>query len=244
MKIRIFETIHEASAGGADIMAREIKGRDRVVLGLPTGSTPVPLYEELIRRHRDGELDFAGVRTYNLDEYVGLDGAHAQSYRYFMDDHLFNHINIDPNNAHLPSGMSADHDAEARRYDAMIEADGGIDMQLLGIGGNGHIGFNEPDSVFHRHARVVDLTDSTIDANKRFFERREDVPRQAVTLGVGAIMAAKKVVLLAFGEGKADAVRAMVEGDVDPRCPASILQLHGDVTLLLDRAAASRLSDV
>ena len=244
MKIRVFETMHAAAVAGADIVAEEIRSRGSAVLGLPTGSTPVPLYGELIRRHRDGALDFSGVRSYNLDEYVGLDAAHPQSFRYFMDQNLFNHINIAAENAHVPSGISADPEAEMRRYDEMIVEAGGIDLQLLGIGNNGHVGFNEPDSVFHRRARVVDLTDSTIDANKRFFARREDVPRQAVTLGVGAIMGAKKVVLLAFGASKADAVRAMVEGEVDPRCPASILQLHGDVTLLLDREAASKLSHV
>ena len=242
MKIQIFETMQEASIVGAGIIAEAMKGADRFVLGLATGSTPVPTYRELARRNREGELDFSNVYSYNLDEYAGLDGAHPQSFRYFMDDNLFNHINIPRAHTHVPSGTGADLDADAREYDAMIAAAGGIDLQVLGIGNNGHIGFNEPDAVFHRGTHVVELTESTIEANKRFFERREDVPRKAITLGVGGIMGAKKVVLLAFGEAKADAVRAMVEGEIDPRCPASILQLHADVTVLLDEAAASKLS--
>ena len=241
MEIKVFETMQDASVAGAEIIASAMKGAEHFVLGLATGSTPVPLYRDLARRNRAGELDFSGVHSYNLDEYVGLDGSHPQSFRYFMDDNLFHHINIDPANTHVPSGTGGDHEADARAYDEMIEAEGGIDLQVLGIGNNGHIGFNEPDSVFHAGTHVVDLTDSTIDANKRFFERREDVPRHAITLGMGGIMRAKKVILLAFGAVKADAVRALVKGEVDPRCPASILQLHRDVTLLLDRAAASKL---
>lgn len=241
MMIRVFETLQEASVAGAEIIAEAMKGANRFVLGLATGSTPVAMYQELARRNAAGELDFANVCTYNLDEYVGLDGAHVQSFRHFMDVNLFDHINIDKRNTHVPSGIGADHDAEARLYDEMIEAAGGIDVQVLGVGNNGHIGFNEPDRVFHSAARVVDLSDSTIDANMRFFARREDVPRQAITLGMGGIMRAKKIILLAFGALKADAVRAMVRGEVDPQCPASILQLHPDVTLLLDRDAASKL---
>ena len=241
MKIRVFETMQEASIAGAEIIAEALKDADKMVLGLATGSTPVAMYRELARRCAAGELDFSNVHTYNLDEYVGLDGTHNQSFRYFMNENLFNHINIDQKNTHVPCGTGTDHAADARRYDEMIEAAGGIDVQVLGIGNNGHIGFNEPDSVFYRDTHVVDLTDSTIDANKRFFERREDVPRQAITLGMGGIMRAKKIILLAFGEGKANAVREMVKATIDPACPASILQLHGDVTLLLDRAAASGL---
>ncbi len=241
MEIRVFETMQEASVAGAEIIAAAMQGRAHFVLGLATGSTPVPLYRELARRNAAGELDFSGTHSYNLDEYVGLDGSHSQSFRYFMDDNLFHHINIDPANTHVPSGTGADHAADARAYDAAIEAEGGIDLQVLGVGNNGHIGFNEPDSVFHAPTHIVDLTDSTIDANSRFFERREDVPRQAITLGMGGIMRARKVLLFAFGAVKADAVRAMVRGEVDPRCPASILQLHGDTTVLLDKAAASKL---
>ena len=241
MEIRIFDTVQEASVAGAEIIEKVIKSKSKTVLGLATGSTPVPMYKELIRRNAAGELDFANVYTYNLDEYIGLDGTHDQSYRYFMNVNLFDHINIKKENTHVPCGTGADHAADAKAYDEAIVAEGGIDVQVLGIGNNGHIGFNEPGDVFYMGTHVVDLTDSTIDANKRFFAHREDVPKQAITLGMGGIMRAKKVVLLAFGENKADAVRAMVHGEIDPKCQASILKVHGDVVVLLDKAAASKL---
>lgn len=241
MEIRIFDTVQEASVAGAEIIEKVIKSQSKTVLGLATGSTPVPMYKDLIRRNAAGELDFANVYTYNLDEYIGLDGTHDQSYRYFMNDNLFDHINIKKENTHVPCGTGADHAADAKAYDEAIVAEGGIDVQVLGIGNNGHIGFNEPSSVFYKGTHVVDLTDSTIDANKRFFANREDVPKQAITLGTSGIMHAKKVIMLAFGKGKAEAVRAMVKGEIDPKCPASILQLHDDVTVLLDKEAASLL---
>jgi len=241
MEIRIFENAQQAAVAGAEMIAEVMKKQDKTVLGLATGSTPVPMYQELARRNREGELDFANVYTYNLDEYIGLDGTHDQSYRYFMNVNLFDHININKDNTHVPCGIGADHAADAAHYDEMIEAEGGIDVQVLGIGNNGHIGFNEPDSVFYRGTHVVDLTDSTIDANKRFFATRDEVPKQAITLGMGGIMNAKKVIMLAFGKGKAEAVRAMLKGNIDPQCQASILQLHKDVTVLIDAEAASLL---
>lgn len=241
MEIRIFDHAQDAAVAAADIIADVMKSRKKTVLGLATGSTPVPMYQELARRCDAKELDFSNVYTYNLDEYIGLDGTHDQSYRYFMDKNLFDHINIDKAHTHVPCGTGADHSADAKHYDEMIEAEGGIDVQVLGIGNNGHIGFNEPSGVFYKGTHVVDLTDSTIDANKRFFEHREDVPKQAITLGMGGIMSARKVIMLAFGKGKADAVRAMVNGEIDPKCPASILQLHRNVTVLLDREAAAEL---
>lgn len=241
MKIRIFETAQEASVAGAEIIAEVMKSQDKTVLGLATGSTPVPMYKELIRRNTEKELDFTNVYSYNLDEYIGLDGTHDQSYRYFMNDNLFNHININKEHTHVPCGIGADHAADAKAYDAAIEAEGGIDVQVLGIGNNGHIGFNEPADVFYKGTHVVDLTESTIDANKRFFANRDEVPKQAITLGMGGIMNAKKVIMLAFGKGKAEAVRAMINGEIDPKCPASILQLHKDVTVLIDKEAASLL---
>ena len=241
MEIRIFETAQEASVAGAKEIASVIKAQPATILGLATGSTPVKMYQEWIRMNQAGEVDFSKVSSYNLDEYIGLDGTHDQSYRYFMNHNLFDHVNIDKANTHVPCGNGADHDADAHNYDAMIEAAGGIDVQVLGIGNNGHIGFNEPSDVFFMGTHVVNLTDSTIDANKRFFASREDVPKQAITLGMGGIMRAKKVVMLAFGENKADAVRAMVKGEIDPKCPASILKVHSDVLVLLDKAAASKL---
>jgi glucosamine-6-phosphate deaminase len=199
------------------------------------------MYKEMARRCDAGEMDFSAARSFNLDEYIGLPETHDQSYRYFMNDNLFNHINIDKANTQVPCGIGADHAADAAHYDEMIEAAGGIDIQVLGIGNNGHIGFNEPSGVFYKGTHVVDLTDSTIDANQRFFATRDDVPKQAITLGVGGIMNAKKVILLAFGKGKAEAVRATVNGEIDPQCQASILQLHKDTVLLLDKDAASLL---
>ncbi len=241
MKICVFKSAQEAAVAGANIIAEVIKAQDKTVLGLATGSTPVPMYKELIAKNASGELDFANVYSYNLDEYIGLDGTHDQSYRYFMNDNLFDHININKANTHVPCGTGADHAADAKAYDEAIEAEGGIDVQVLGIGNNGHIGFNEPGAVFYKGTHVVDLTDSTIDANKRFFATRDEVPKQAITLGVGGIMNAKKVILLAFGKGKAEAVKALVNGEIDPMCQASILQLHKDTTLLLDEDAASLL---
>ena len=241
MKICIFENAQEACVAGAQIIADVMKSQEKTVLGLATGSTPVPMYKDLIRRNAEGELDFTNVYSYNLDEYIGLDGTHDQSYRYFMNDNLFDHININKDNTHVPCGIGADHAADAKAYDEAIEAEGGIDVQVLGIGNNGHIGFNEPCGVFYKGTHVVDLTDSTIDANKRFFATRDEVPKQAITLGVGGIMNAKKVILLAFGKGKAEAVKALVKGDIDPQCQASILQLHKDTVLLLDEDAASLL---
>lgn len=241
MKICIYEQAQQASAAGAEIIAKVMKAQKKTILGLATGSTPVLMYKELIRMNKSGELDFSGVHTYNLDEYVGLPDTHEQSYRYFMNENLFDHVNIDKANTHVPCGTGADHGADAKHYDEMVEAAGGIDVQVLGIGNNGHIGFNEPAGVFIKGTHVVDLTESTIDANKRFFERREDVPKQAISMGVGNIMNAKKVILLAFGKGKAEAVRAMINGEIDPKVQASILQLHGDVTVLLDKEAASLL---
>lgn len=241
MEIRIFKTAQEASVAGADVIAGVLAAKKDMIMGLATGSTPVPMYREMARRCDAGEMDFSAARSFNLDEYIGLPETHDQSYRYFMNDNLFNHINIDKANTHVPCGIGADHAADAAHYDEMIEAAGGIDIQVLGIGNNGHIGFNEPSNVFIRGTHVVDLTESTIDANKRFFEKREDVPKQAITLGMGGIMGAKKVIMLAFGKGKAEAVRAMVYGEIDPKMPASILQLHKDVTLLIDEEAASLL---
>lgn len=241
MEIRIFKTAQEAAVAGADIIAGVLAAKKNMIMGLATGSTPVPMYREMARRCDAGEMDFSAAGSFNLDEYIGLPETHDQSYRYFMNDNLFNHINIDKANTHVPCGTGADHAADAAHYDEMIQQAGGIDIQVLGIGNNGHIGFNEPAEVFVRGTHVVDLTESTIDANQRFFAKRDDVPRQAITLGMGGIMGAKKVIMLAFGKGKAEAVRAMIKGEIDPKMPASILQLHKDVTLLIDEEAASLL---
>ncbi len=216
----------------ADILAAQVILKPDCVLGLATGSTPVGAYDGLIAKCKAGELDFSKVTTVNLDEYRGLPETNDQSYRYFMNDHLFNHVNIDKKNTFVPSGTAADAAAECAAYDARIAALGGIDMQLLGIGDNGHIGFNEPDDAFTGPTHVVDLTESTIQANSRFFEDASQVPTQACTMGMYSIMQAKRILLVA-GANKKDIIEKAVYGPITPQVPASILQLHPDVTIIL-----------
>lgn len=239
MIVHVFDKPKVASVAAAQLFAAQILEKPDTILGLATGSTPIGIYQQLIAWHKEGLLDFSRCVSFNLDEYVGLPASHPCSYRYFMQEQLFDHINM--LKTHVPDGMAKNMKAEARRYDKAIAAAGGIDMQLLGIGHNGHIGFNEPSDVFSYGTQVVDLTPSTIEANTRFFEKAEDVPRRAISLGVGGIMAAKAVVMVAFGKDKAKAVKAMVQGEVDPRVQASILRLHPRCTVLLDEAAASLL---
>lgn len=239
MEIRIFDHAQDAAVAAADIIADVMKSQKKTVLGLATGSTPVPMYQELARRCDAKELDFSNVYTYNLDEYIGLDGTHDQSYRYFMDKNLFDHINIDKAHTHVPCGTGADHAADAKHYDEMIEAEGGIDVQVLGIGNNGHIGFNEPDDHFSKGTHCVDLTESTIQANSRLFDSIDDVPRQAYTMGTQTIMYARMILVVANGEAKAQAVHDMCYGPVTPECPASILQLHTNCVVVADEAALS-----
>ena len=229
------------SRRAANLIAAEVIRWPNCVLGLATGSTPIGTYENLIVRNRAGDLSFREVRTVNLDEYKGLAPTHDQSYRYFMQTNLFDHIDILPENTNVPDGLAADADAECARYDALVASLGYADLQLLGLGRNGHIGFNEPDDHFTKETHVVDLTDSTIDANARFFATRDDVPRQALTMGVGCIMAARRVLLIASGADKADALYNAVCGPISPDCPASILQLHGDVVVVGDEAALHRI---
>ena len=223
----------------ADIFAAEIHRNPACVLGLATGSTPVGLYQALIRRYQEGALDFSKVQTFNLDEYCGLAGDHPQSYRYFMQKNLFDHVNIPPEHTHIPSGIAVDPEQECRRYDALIESCGGIDIQLLGIGHNGHIGFNEPDDHFPVGSHLTRLAESTIQANSRFFASESEVPTHAITMGAGSILKAKKILLMASGEGKAEILCRSMTGPVTPFVPASVLQLHRDVVILADEAAAS-----
>jgi glucosamine-6-phosphate deaminase len=211
-------------------------------LGLASGSTPIGTYQDLSLWNRRGDFSFREVRTVNLDEYQGLPADHDQSYRCFMRTNFFDHIDIYPENTYMPDGMAADPATECARYDALIRALGWADLQLLGLGRIGHIGFNEPSDCFVKETHVVDLTQSTIDANARFFASRDDVPRQALTMGIGCIMAARRVLLIASGEDKADAVYNAFCGPITPQCPASILQLHNDVVLVGDKAALSRLT--
>jgi glucosamine-6-phosphate deaminase len=222
----------ELSRKAAAIICAQVVLKPNCVLGLATGSSPLGTYAKMAEKYRAGEVDFSKVSSINLDEYIGLDGSHDQSYRYFMNNNLFYNINIDINNTHVPNGRADDMDAECTAYDELIAQSGGIDLQLLGIGLDGHIGFNEPDSHFEKATHRVVLDPSTIDANARFFASRDDVPREAVTMGMGGIMGAKKVLLIANGKNKKDIVEKAFFGPITPEVPASILQLHPDLTVI------------
>ncbi|MDR3730064.1 MAG: glucosamine-6-phosphate deaminase [Oscillospiraceae bacterium] len=241
--MRIYqEADYEAmSLRAARIMAAEVVRKPECVLGLATGSTPVGAYRQLSQWNQEGQLSFREVRTVNLDEYKGLEPTHDQSYRYFMQVNFFDHLDILRENTHVPNGMAADADAECKRYDELIRSLGYADLQLLGIGHNGHIGFNEPGSAFVAPTHVVDLTERTIEANSRFFASADDVPRQAMTMGIGCIMAARRILMVVSGEDKAQAIYDAFCGPIDPKCPASILQLHPDVVLVGDKAALHKL---
>lgn len=232
MRIIKTKTYEEMSAIAAGIIGGQVLLKPNCVLGLATGSSPIGTYKDLVKSYEDGVLDFSEVRTVNLDEYCGLDGTNPNSYRYFMNDNLFDHVNIDKANTHVPNGHADDLEEEAVRYESFIQSLGGIDLQLLGIGHNGHIGFNEPTDNFPATVHTVRLTESTINANSRLFERREDVPTQAITMGIGTIMKAKKILLIA-GPDKAEIVEKACFGKVTPEVPASVLQLHPDVTVIL-----------
>lgn len=222
----------QMSRTAANIIAAQIIMKPDSVLGLATGSSPIGTYKRLIEMNKSGDLDFSGITTVNLDEYCGLSVSHDQSYRYFMNTNLFDHINIKKENTHVPDGVAADYDEECRRYDKLIEELGGIDLQLLGIGHNGHIGFNEPDEVFEKYTHVMDLKQSTIDANSRFFAKKEDVPMQAITMGIKTIMSAKKILLIASGADKKEILERALYGPITPNVPASVLQLHPDLTVV------------
>jgi len=241
MEVVICADYEEMSKAAAAVVAGVVKAKPEAVLGLATGSTPLGLYKELIRMHEQEGLDFSNVTTFNLDEYVGLPPEHDQSYRYFMHENLFKHVNIRPDNTHVPSGTAKDYAAYCREYEEQIEAAGGIDVQVLGIGSDGHIAFNEPGSSLASRTRIKTLAEQTINDNARFFEKKEDVPIYAVTMGVGTILESGKLVLLASGEGKAAAVAAAVEGPVSSMCTASALQLHPDAMVFTDAGAAGGL---
>ena len=225
----------------ASMFVNQVLSKPDSVLGFATGSSPVPAYSNMISMYKQGAVDFSKVTTFNLDEYCGLPYEHDQSYHYFMMANLFNGINVPHDKIHVPNGMASDFSAEGKAYEAMIDAAGGIDLQILGIGNNGHIGFNEPDETFSSITHKVKLTESTIDANKRFFASADDVPRFAVTMGIGTIMRARSIVVVATGKSKADAVKVMIKDDPTPSCQASILQFHQNVTVFLDEEAASML---
>ncbi|SFR54392.1 glucosamine-6-phosphate deaminase [Yoonia tamlensis] len=242
MKVLIHETQGTAADCVAGLFAERLAQQPETVLGLATGGTMETVYERLIARFQAGEMSLAKARSFNLDEYVGLPPDHPCSYWHYMREKLFNHVDLRPDHAFLPKGDAPDAEAEAARYEAAIVDAGDIGLQLLGLGANGHIGFNEPTSSLTSLTRIKTLTRSTREANARYFETFDDVPRLAITMGIGTIMRAQEVVLLAFGAGKAEVVAQMIEGPVSAACPASILQMHRKVTVVLDQAAASRLA--
>ena len=241
MRIIVTKNYDDMSRKAANIISAQIISKPNCVLGLATGSTPIGTYKVLVDRYNNGDLDFSTVSTVNLDEYRGLTHDNDQSYYYFMMNNLFKHVNIDLSRTHVPDGTIADADKACADYEEIVKSYGGVDLQLLGLGHNGHIGFNEPASEFPKATHCVDLTESTIQANARFFEKIEDVPTQAYTMGIGTIMAAKKVLLIASGKDKAEIVKKAFFGPVVPEVPASILQMHQDVTIIIDEDAASLL---
>jgi glucosamine-6-phosphate deaminase len=226
----------------AKLIADRLRKKPNLVLGFATGSTPLGLYKELIRMHKEEGLDFSKVTSFNLDEYVGLPPFHKQSYHYFMHENFFNHVNINPRYIHIPHGMAKDINIFCDWYENRIKECGGIDLQILGVGCNGHIAFNEPGSSLGSRVRIKTLTEKTRKDNTRFFESIDEVPKYAITMGVGTVMDSKELLLLANGESKADAIKAAVEGPITAMCPASIVQLHRNVYVMVDRKAASMLS--
>ena len=242
MKIYRAKDYNDMSRKAANIISAQVIMKPGCVLGLATGSTPIGAYRQLVEWYKKGDLDFSEVTTVNLDEYRGLTRENDQSYYYFMNENLFDHINIDKSRTFLPDGMEADSDKACRDYNEIIQSVGGVDLQLLGLGHNGHIGFNEPGIAFETETHCVNLTERTIKANMRFFPAEKDVPRQAYTMGIKTIMSAKKL-LVVSGEDKADIVKEAFFGPVTPAVPASILQLHNDVIVVADEAALAKCSD-
>lgn len=229
------------SAAAAEMLLQEVRENPSTVLGLATGSTPIGMYQTVVQAYEKGEADFSKVVSYNLDEYYPIQHDNDQSYHYFMKENLFKHINILPENTHVPSGESKDVEKTAAEYDAALYAIDGVDLQVLGIGNNGHIGFNEPGTVFAKGTGLVDLTQSTIEANSRFFASIEDVPKKAVSMGIATIMQARKIMLMASGQAKAAIIAKTIFGEITPDVPASALQLHRNVTFFLDEAAAAEI---
>ncbi|HSQ87353.1 glucosamine-6-phosphate deaminase [Romboutsia sp.] len=241
MRIIVCENYEEVSKKAAQMILSQVTLKPNSVLGLATGSTPVGMYKNLIQMNKERYIDFSEVKTFNLDEYYNLPRTNEESYYHFMYENLFNHININSENVNIPNGMAEDIEAECARYDEAIKESGGIDIQVLGIGNNAHIRFNEPTVNFEKGTHLVELDESTIQANSRFFDDIDDVPKKAITMGVGAIFKSKKIMLLACGENKAEAIYNTVYGKVIPEVPASILQFHNDTIIILDKAAAKLL---
>jgi glucosamine-6-phosphate deaminase len=241
MEVVVKQSYEEMSKVAAQMVAEVLNTKPNAVLGMATGSTPLGLYQELVRMYERGELDFSRVVTFNLDEYVGLPGNHPQSYGYFMQENFFKHVNVQPQNINVPSGTTSNYPAFCDWYEKRIAECGGIDVQILGIGSDGHIAFNEPTSSLSSRTRLKTLSKQTIDDNARFFERRDDVPIYAITMGVGTILEAREIILLANGANKADAIAAAVEGPVTSMITASALQMHPSTRVYVDEPAASKL---
>ena len=238
MKVIIAKDYEEMSRLAAEEIAKAIEVKPNSILGLATGGSPVGMYKELIKMNKENKVDFSKVTTVNLDEYVGLSGDHPQSYRYFMNENLFNHVNIDKSRTFVPNGLAEDIAEEGKNYDKRIEELGGTDLQLLGIGNNGHIAFNEPDSELVAGTHLTGLTENTIEANARFFDSIDEVPKTAVTMGLGQIMKAKKILLIASGESKAEAIKGLLSGKITTSNPSTMLQMHRDVVVIIDEDAA------
>lgn len=238
MKIIQVKDNQEAGIKASEILIQKINAKPNIVLGLATGSSPITTYQNLIKANQEKKVSFKDVISFNLDEYKGLEPNHNQSYRYFMNQNLFNHVDIDKNNTHVPSGIETSNPGG---YDQEIQQAGGIDVQLLGLGINGHVGFNEPGTSFDSMTHIVDLTKSTIEANARFFDSIDQVPTQAVSMGLKSIMQAKEIILIATGANKAEAVFHLVKGEVSEQWPCSILQKHSKVTIIIDDLAANKL---
>lgn len=237
------ENYQQMSEKAANIMFQYVAEGKKAVLGLATGGTPVKTYDLLVSRIQNEKTDLSHVHTVNLDEYIGLDEKHPQSYHHFMEEHLFQHVPIPKKQTHLPNGNAEDLNEECIQYEQIIESLGGVDIQLLGIGANGHIGFNEPGTPFDQKTHLVDLAPSTREANARFFASLDEVPKKAITMGIATIMNSKNILLLASGESKADALKQLIEGSVSEACPATVLQEHPSLTIIADEAALSSLSD-
>lgn len=237
MKVIVCDNYEKMSLEAARIFATQIIIKPNCILGLATGSTPVGMYNYLSDMYKKGELDFSDVTTFNLDEYYPIEHSNDQSYHYFMNENLFSKINVPAENIHIPDGSSANPEEECKKYEESISKAGGIDLQILGIGQNGHIGFNEPATVLDPETHVTDLTENTIESNSRFFESKDLVPTKALTMGIGSIMKAKKILLLASGKSKQDIVKKLLESGIDTNIPATMLKAHPDVTLICDKDA-------
>lgn len=241
MKIEVVKNYDEISKLGAKYMIDVLRNEEKVVIGLPTGSTPIGMYKIIVEEYKKGNITFNNAKTFNLDEYIGLEKTNTNSYYYFMNSNLFSHIDIKNENINIPNGMAKNIKEECNNYEKRLKEQGPMDILFLGIGQNGHIGFNEPNDYFETNTYKVSLDESTVNANARFFDKIEDVPTSAITMGIKTILSAKKIVLLASGESKAETIKQAVNGKVTPMVPASVLQLHQDVTIIVDEAAAKYL---